>query len=365
MYGLDIVRAWAILFVMIAHGSYLAPFEAYQYHEWFTLDGVSIFFVLSGFLIGQIFIKILSKDGFNWKSVRHFWIRRWMRTLPNYFLILLVLISLNLLFQSEFSINEVSGYFLFAQNLFYEHPWFFPEAWSLSIEEWFYLSVPLLTFSLVSALKIEKIKALQLLAIALLVGVTCFRWYRFNQLPAIDAQLWDSLFRKQVITRLDSLMYGVLGAYVFCYHAAFWQKYKQACLWAGIALFGLMKLELLFEPNFGIYKSVFSFSVTSLATVLVLPYMQSIRSGKGWVYSLLTKTSLISYSLYLVNFTLVQKWIIHSIDWQPIAQYSWSLFLYTRYLSFWVISILLSILIYKFFEIPTTQWRDRITKRDA
>ena len=67
VYGLDILRALAILFVVIGHGGYLLPERARKLINLLIFDGVSIFFVLSGFLIGGIFIKLIQEKGLNLK----------------------------------------------------------------------------------------------------------------------------------------------------------------------------------------------------------------------------------------------------------------------------------------------------------
>ena len=43
IYGLDILRATAILFVILEHGSYLLPPRIAAIHKYFIFDGVSIF----------------------------------------------------------------------------------------------------------------------------------------------------------------------------------------------------------------------------------------------------------------------------------------------------------------------------------
>jgi peptidoglycan/LPS O-acetylase OafA/YrhL len=146
IFGLDILRACAIMFVVVGHGKYLYPSTTPKIISKtisliFGYDGVSIFFVLSGFLIGGILIKTLEKKRGEKKVLLNFWIRRWLRTLPPYFLILIILLILNLLFTEGFHFSKrfPLNFFTFTQNLFYRHPNFFPEAWSLSIEEWFYL----------------------------------------------------------------------------------------------------------------------------------------------------------------------------------------------------------------------------------
>src|SRR3954452_6127505 len=88
VYGLDILRAMAILLVVFGHSAVYFGYDAYH---WPRLgDGVSLFFVLSGYLIGRILFKTIEK-GFDFKDLVGFWFRRWMRTLPVYFFITTIL----------------------------------------------------------------------------------------------------------------------------------------------------------------------------------------------------------------------------------------------------------------------------------
>ena len=51
--------------------------------------------------------------------------------------------------------SSVKHYFFFSQNIISPHPWFFPEAWSLSIEEWFYVIIPICLFIGIIILKLD------------------------------------------------------------------------------------------------------------------------------------------------------------------------------------------------------------------
>ena len=105
IYGLDLLRAFAIIFVMIGHGAdMLTPA---QKRDIFIVipDGVNIFFVLSGFLIGGILIKLLEKDNLNYKYLFVFWQKRWLRTLPMYYTVLIILILLQGAFTSHFNLR--------------------------------------------------------------------------------------------------------------------------------------------------------------------------------------------------------------------------------------------------------------------
>ncbi|MGV9011700.1 MAG: acyltransferase family protein [Flavobacteriales bacterium] len=76
IYGLDILRAFAIIFVVAGHGQYLLPKNTHFLHRILVFDGVSIFFVLSGFLIGGILIKLIENNPPTKALLLDFWIRR-------------------------------------------------------------------------------------------------------------------------------------------------------------------------------------------------------------------------------------------------------------------------------------------------
>lgn len=61
VFGLDLLRFVAIFMVLLGHSLILAPKALKPFVYKFLFDGVAIFFVLSGFLIGGILIKQLNK----------------------------------------------------------------------------------------------------------------------------------------------------------------------------------------------------------------------------------------------------------------------------------------------------------------
>ena len=125
------------------------------------IDGVELFFVLSGFLIGGIIIKEFQNNtAFGIKQIFHFWKRRWFRTLPNYYLILLlnvIIVYFGIIKEDFLQFNW--KFFFFLQNFAHHFYGFFWESWSLSIEEWFYLLFPIilmLLYLLLIKFKINK-----------------------------------------------------------------------------------------------------------------------------------------------------------------------------------------------------------------
>lgn len=358
IYGLDILRSLAIIFVVLAHGSSFLP-ERLQNISWhFQYDGVSIFFVLSGFLIGGILIKLLENKGATAKNLINFWIRRWFRTLPNYFLVLAVLSFLYLNFTNYYSFDQIKYYYIFFQNFCNPHPTFFPEAWSLSIEEWFYLLIPILVFGTIRFFKISVRHSILTVALSIIVVVTLFRWYKFSQIETFNASILDTQFRTQVITRLDSLMYGIVGVYTAYFHQKFWNSHKIFFFIIGIILFAFSKYVFIYFKVSTLYQSVFSFSTIALATLCLLPFLNSLKKGNGIFYFTFTYISLISYSMYLLNLSLhtfITKLSIHFLNGQ--SSISFNVF---QYFCFWILTILASIILYKYFELPVMKLRDHV-----
>ena len=77
-FGLDVLRAAAIVMVLVSHTANALNFLG--------VYGVELFFVLSGFLIGDILIRSAARQSrFDFRDLAEFWTRRWFRTLPNYY----------------------------------------------------------------------------------------------------------------------------------------------------------------------------------------------------------------------------------------------------------------------------------------
>lgn len=359
IYGLDILRAIAILFVLIFHSNMMLPHRIKSIINPMIPDGVTIFFVLSGYLIGGILIKMFEKESPNRHLLMTFWLRRWFRTLPNYFLILIVLVLYEYLTKEGFSFRQVDRYFIFSQNLWTPHPSFFPEAWSLSVEEWFYLITPIVILILIKLLKFRPKTAILATAIGVILVVIMIRFNRYNQLQISSIYQWELHFRKVVITRLDSLMIGVMAGYLAYYYKRVWLAKKEILFFLGVLLFIVGKIMVIYGSGVfvSIYQCVFSFNLDSLATFFLIPYLSTLQNGKGFIYKGLTYTSLISYSLYLVHFSIVQKIILPMIPWKEVINDT-AIIVGVKYLCFWIFTFLLSILIYKYFEKPIMNLRD-------
>jgi len=226
IYGLDVFRSVAILLVLLAHGKGLSGSLFSFLPDIPLVDGVELFFVLSGFLIGGILISTVEKNQkFEIKDLFVFWKRRWFRTLPTYYLILIINIVLTNSGLIGGDIKQFNyRFFIFCQNFsngFYE---FFWESWSLSVEEWFYISLPIFILGLA---KILSIKKTILVAVSILLLFPLLYRIYISTLQ-VDEFWWGVEFRKIVLTRLDAINYGVLAAFLKFYYPLFWLRFRKS-----------------------------------------------------------------------------------------------------------------------------------------
>lgn len=295
IFGLDILRMLAIVFVMLVHGAKFVPQKFAKYYDILLFDGVGIFFVLSGYLIGGIFIRQMNK-GVSLKEIKEFWIKRWTRTLPNYYFFLLLSILLGLLFSSV--PNSVWEYFLFAQNIVTSPEAFFSHSWSLSVEEWFYILLPVIVYLFVK-LKMPFRKAVLAYIVLAITIPTIGRFYRCI---SIEGFVYDdfSQMRYSVFYRLDAIMYGVLGAYIHYYFPKFWNNNKRKALLLCFILFVINFVIAKFITNDFSYR-IAELSITSIITLLSIPYLSTYNTRQYNMRVMIITISLISYSLYLIN----------------------------------------------------------------
>lgn len=224
-YGLDVLRSIAILGVLIAHSLVILHISPSIERNLFWsivssggLLGVELFFILSGFLIGRILIKLLNECRgmpFSKKLVKlkYFWIRRWFRTLPMYYLMLIVNILIWIHYNGIENLKQLTFMWrnlVFLQNYNQQASFLiFPESWSLSVEEWFYLLVPLTL--LIFSMKTQKIWKYILLIMITTFFVRCL----YVDLYGAENIAYDYNIRRNIFLRMDSLSIGVFIAYLY------------------------------------------------------------------------------------------------------------------------------------------------------
>jgi peptidoglycan/LPS O-acetylase OafA/YrhL len=198
--SLDALRGIVALTVAIPH-FFLYAGSGSEAYEIVSVIAVEVFFVLSGFVLApQILLVADSKSII---TLRTFLIRRWMRTIPPY-IVALVIVSVLV---SSTNAPDFLRYLSYTQNLFRQHNVhdYYPVAWSLSIEEWFYLLFPALVLSVLPVIPaINRQNAIMLLTIGFLIAIAVVRlaWGHGSD--------WGADVRRVVVFRVDSVAFGFL-----------------------------------------------------------------------------------------------------------------------------------------------------------
>lgn len=296
--GLDLLRTVAIGLVLLGH--YYGEFAAGLGHELaigrvpvflFSWTGVDLFFVLSGYLIGRQLWRELAARGTI--DVPRFLLRRGLRIWPFYFAFVAWLIALtgkppasfipDMLFVSNYVHGNVSG------------------GWSLSIEEQFYVCMPLLLVALhESGVTMRR----QFAAVAvLLAAAPGIRWLTLylHQGP-VSADVFRQVVQFPFHTHADGLLAGVLIAWLSVYTPAAlavrpWRRnllLPGALIAAGIVLHGLGRQLLAFSALALIFSAAVIFALRDRST-----FSRLARLRGFYVLSRL------SYGMYLNHFGIV------------------------------------------------------------
>lgn len=136
--SIDGLRGIAILNVILCHASF-----GLAWHPWIDgTIGVHIFFIISGFLITTLLLKERVKKGK--VSFKNFYIRRVLRIFPVAYLYIFTVIILSHIFQFQLGFKNVLTSLLYLKNFPTGNTWQTGHFWTLSVEEQFYLFVPVL-----------------------------------------------------------------------------------------------------------------------------------------------------------------------------------------------------------------------------
>ena len=373
VFGLDLLRAIAIVLVVFTHTSSIVSVRLYKASVFTGFLGVELFFVLSGFLIGTILLKINARPGkFEFKDIKVFWVRGWFRTLPNYYLMFFVyaIVFYTSHHGNVFAHTRYLSYLAFLQNSFsYQPADFFPIAWSLSIEEWFYLLFPLLLLLVSSLMKGTKAKSfvrtvLCIMVIELvlrLIMSLCFNHY------------WDEGYRKLMPLRLDSIDIGVLAACIKFYRPVFWERHTNALFAGGLAILAILSVYLYFnyinfsDPVYadhqiktGLFLNTAFFTLASFSIALMIPGLYRFKLKQGLFTQAATLVSKISYSMYLTHFLIILV-VLH-----VFKQYATVWYINIAvFIGVWAATVLISWLQYQYFEVRVTALRNKYSRAQA
>lgn len=312
LYGLDHLRAFAILIVFLFHYFILSGGEP----EWlpnvakFGWTGVDLFFVLSGFLISsQLFAQIKQEQKISFKQ---FFLKRFFRIVPA-FVITIALYFFFPFFREKESLPPLWKFLTFTQNLGLNLKDYgtFSHAWSLCVEEHFYLFLPII----IIFLQLSKLlKKSYWLLIALFLFGFAIRLYSFKQLylPKVEDEngwlYWYKYIYYPTYNRLDGLLVGVSIAAVYQFLPTVWKKLAHyGNLFIVISLAILTTAYFLCSDQTTFAASIFGFPIIAIGYgCLVIAAISPPSYLFKWKSRLTTFIATLSYAIYLTH-----KGVIH------------------------------------------------------
>jgi peptidoglycan/LPS O-acetylase OafA/YrhL len=288
--GLDTLRSLAILMVIARHAGEFLNLREPGHFTRYGWVGVDLFFVLSGFLIASQLLRTVAREGC--VSYARFYLKRSFRILPAYYVVL-GLYYLWPGFVEREPLDHWWRYAFFLMNFNWQAA-AFSHAWSLCIEEHFYLAVPLLVAAYANR---RPLVPPAFLLTLVFVGGVVLRYLCWNNGAHISRDIYRPTY-----CHVDGLAAGLMLALLRERRRAIWDgfvRHPWILLGVGLVLtaVGAEGYELK-----GQVTVAYSFLVLALGSSCCV--MAALAPGfwlADWRFPGVRFVAVISYSLYLTH----------------------------------------------------------------
>ena len=268
--------------------------------------GVDLFFILSGYLIGGQLLSPLARH----KPIKlgRFFARRALRILPAY----LVVLGIYFLLPAWREYPEMFPlwkFLLSVQNIGLRGGTAFSHAWSLAVEDQFYLILPLV---LLLVLRLRH--SAFIVPCAIVLGGIALRWLLAIQNlgeTGVDFRAFQTWIYYVTWARLDPLVFGVALSAIEKFRPQWWQRLMNLAPWFWFPALTLIVYALFLGENdfITVTSAIWQFPLIALGMALLLvcglsprlPFSRVKIPGAALIAS-------IAYSAYLI-----QKLVIHFV----------------------------------------------------
>jgi peptidoglycan/LPS O-acetylase OafA/YrhL len=306
--GLDTLRALAIAFVFAHHYQLFvsreATFGAFGTVGWV---GVDLFFVLSGYLIAYPLLAAATAD--EPLAPGRFYARRWLRTLPVFWVVLAAYQAWPEALGGR--VPPPAWRFLsFTQNVNLQPGTAFSHAWSLCVEEQFYLLLPPVLLVGVAAGAGRRAGWAAIAALtALGIGARAWLWTRHGR-ESTDIAGYHPAIYYASLCRFDELLPGVALALLRATRPRAWAALMArgaALFWWGlvVVLAGLWAVRTdYYLDGYGYSFEMTAFGYSAVAwsfALLVASALSPASPLARWRVPGAQTLALWSYALYLTH----------------------------------------------------------------
>lgn len=297
IFGLDVVRAAAVLFVVFHHlcplaapPRWMAPFAS------LGSLGVELFFVLAGFLLGQTLLRMIHENRLSTgREVFRLFTKRWLRILPGYYFFFFISAAMFPPFLDRLTVHL--QYLFFLQNFAWQMPAFYFQTWTLAILEFFYVFFTLALFLC------YRLSHRTILSFVICLSLFCFipLLLRATWVPLLGQADFEATIRRWVIYRLDAPVAGVLMALLSGEFPQAW-KWLRSHAWIGLGLFAgsvgyhLAGFPLLYANH---WVEILFYPATCASFALTLPLLAAWKENHSFFGVGISFISKLSYSIYV------------------------------------------------------------------
>lgn len=362
--GLDIMRALGLFFLLCHHTElYLAQYLHHLLEDvfsrlWIFID---LFFVISGFIIADVYYNSFDRDRTSY--LRRFYVSRFLKILPSYYLVLFLYHFIQPMHWSR----DLTYYPYFIQNLTGIGP--FVHSWSLCVEEHFYLLFPMTILGITSRRRLRVLIGI-LVALALFTNIYLVKMgMKFTDFDSLYAPIKGKPF-PALLRYLDNFYFHTFGhlqafsvgvglALLKRFNpkfTAFTERYSRHLFYFGwLFLVGIITSV---GERITLWSAVFALPLISIGCGILVSSSISAKAtmnlkGNRFV----TYIAIASYSIYLMHLIGYEFviWVLDTTQWQ-IPGVIVLLFAMSSALFF-------GISLYEFFEKPIYKLRPRLVKR--
>lgn len=362
---LDVLRLFAFMCVFITHRNDLAPIDpvANPWYHAVTMSGVfglPVFFLLSAFLITELLQReIAATGGIN---ARAFYIRRILRIWPLYFLVFFGLAALNLVVPGAGanSAGEIFSFVAFAGNWFItfngwtiEYPVI--PLWSLSVEEQFYVAIPLL-----AVLNRRHLVAVNTAVLIVAYAVIAYYASRFTPSEPFSGQWTNSFVQFQSFAGGMLLSLGLRG------RQPEWSWPVRVVLFAVAIGMWLIAYSVFGITSYDAHSSV-AHQLTGWPLVLggaVLMLVSVLGTPTRYVPGALVYLGRISYGMYLIHiiffwivFAKAKPWMTQAATSAGVPGWRDNIGMALAFTA----TVIVASLLYRYFEMPFLRLKRRFT----
>lgn len=354
---LDGLRSLAIFLVLAGHCAtrlqLFAPLsDLHQFLQFplvrFAWSGVDLFFVLSGFLIGnQLWKEFQTTQKIR---VKRFLVRRALRIFPLYFIYL----ALALILAPSDELQRIWPDFLFLTNYFNQSV--LEGSWSLSIEEQFYLLAPFFVAWMGRMASVKRVPtAVFIFCLAPLIRLLTLQ-FQLSYFHFSDLFLVSQYLQKPLQTHFDGLLMGLILAYLDVFHSTLIQKIAPQWVLAVAGSLGVM-LGLSNPPLLG---------YSGFALLYGGAVWWGVANRRSFLINLLSArpchfVSKLSYGMYLNHFFLMP--IIGNLERSILKDCNAIAFFFIYFFSLAGASLAVSSITFMAIEIPffrlSRRWRTK------